>query len=147
MRDNSPLIRGPKSTIGQREGKMMQEIENNAPPPVTSQNQYDAPFAVSISFPESIVIKMVDASSLHDYEFGLFVSSALLSATIGFFVAYLQSNSNDSRVFGAVTMLLGILAAAFFGWALFKRKKMTAKAKEFKLTTSKVEETRSAEII
>jgi len=115
-------------------------IGNDQP---TSQGQYNAPFAVNISFPESIVIKMVDASALNDYEFGLFVSSALLSATVGFFVGYLQANINDARMFGSVTILLGLLALSFLGWALSKRRKMAARSRAFKLITSRVEETKT----
>ena len=106
-----------------------------------TQSQYDAPFAVNISFPESIVIKMVDASALNDYEFGLFISSAFVSAFTGFLVAFFQASS-DTNLFLLVTLLCGGCAIAFFIWAMMKRRKMTARSRAFKLKTSGVEEVR-----
>jgi len=114
----------------------------NPQPAIAQQSQYNAPFAVNISFPESIIIKMVDASALHDYEFGLFISSLCASAFVGFLVAFLQAPISDpsGRTFGIVAILVAIIAAAFFIWALVKRSKMTARSKAFKLQTGGVQE-------
>jgi hypothetical protein len=109
---------------------------NDAPP--TAQAQYDAPFAVSISFPESVVIKMVDASALNDYELGLFFSSVFFGGFIGFAVAAVQSAMATTYV--VLTAMFAVLAIVAFGWALSKRRKMTSRLRAFKLRTSGVEQ-------
>jgi hypothetical protein len=109
----------------------------NAPAPPTPQ--YGAPFDVSISFPESVVIKMVDASALMDYEFSMFFSSVFCTGAIGFLVAWLQSEENGGA-YGVMSLILGLSSIGFFVWGLLKRKKMTAESKSFKLKTSGVEE-------
>lgn len=113
----------------------------NPPPVVSQQGPYDAPFAVNISFPESIVIKMVDASALNDYEFGLFISSLFCSTFVGFLVAHFQT-TGDSTFF-IVSCICGLCAVAFFCWAIAKRRKMVARSRAFKLKTSGVEETKT----
>ncbi len=88
---------------------------------------------------------MVDASALHDYEFGLFVSSFFGSAFIGFLVAYFQTtDAASAKTFGIVSIILAIAAVAFFGWALMKRSKMTARSRAFKLQTGGVQEIKDA---
>jgi Flp pilus assembly protein TadB len=113
--------------------------------PATSQNQYEAPFAVSISFPEAVTIKMVDASALRDYELGLFLSSATFGVFVGFIVAYFQVPPTESgTIFLINAAIFGLIASAFFWWAMCKRKKMSARSRAFKLKTSGVEEVRES---
>lgn len=108
-----------------------------------AEPQYNAPFNVNISFPESIVIKMVDASALNDYEMGLFASTILFGGCIGFFVAWLQSTTtSDAKAFGPMALILALLAVAALMWALKKRSRMTARSRSFRLRTSTVEEVR-----
>jgi len=115
-----------------------------APVAEPSETQrYDAPFNVNISFPESIIIKMVDASALHDYEFGLFISSLFSTAFVGFLVAYFQTPNDDlvqAKLFGIATIIVGVVTVAFFICALMKRSKMTARTRAFKLKTGGVQE-------
>lgn len=136
-------IFGLKLIVGPPE---MSETDNPAATATSAQQaegaQYNAPFAVNISFPESVVIKMVDATALNDYEFGLFISSFFASAFVGFLVAYFQATT-DAGLYRLVAAICGICAVAFFIWALMKRRRMTARSRAFKLKTSGVEEVRT----
>src|SRR4051794_27648793 len=93
----------------------------------TQDQQYNAPFSVSITFPESVVIKMVDATALNDYEVGLFFSSVFFSAFIGFMVATSQAPQADQGLYAVVTIIFGGCAGGFFIWAVSKRRKMTSR--------------------
>ena len=69
--------------------------------PVPPPEQYSAPFAVSISFPESVVIKMVDATALNDYEVNIFLSSLFFSVFIGFVVTMLSLRTALAQMYAA----------------------------------------------
>lgn len=114
------------------------EVAGQPEAPATTQS-YNAPFAVNISFPEAVVIKMVDATALNDYEFALFICSLFTGGFVGFGVAYLQA-TDSGAVFLVMTILLFVAAFAFLVWALMKRRKMTSKLRAFKLKTGAVEE-------
>lgn len=115
-------------------------LPTSPPPP---GGPYNAPFAVNISFPESVVIKMVDATALNDYEIGLFFSSVFASAFFGFLVGFFQAPANEAKLYGVIAIVFAIVTLFFFGWALMKRRRMTSRSKSFKLTTSGVEEVKS----
>ena len=104
-------------------------------PPV--QQIYNAPFPVSISFPESVVIKMVDATALNDYEILLLICSGCFSVFVGFLVSYFQTWQFLELV---VSVIFGVMSVAFGCWAISKRRKITARSKSFRLKTSSVEE-------
>jgi hypothetical protein len=106
-----------------------------------SENQYRPPFGLSISFPEVVVIKMVDASGLNDYEFAVLFASIFASAAVGFLVAFLQSTPpQDAKVYLIVTLLFAALFVGFLIYAGYKRHKLTAKSKTFRLQAVGVEE-------
>jgi hypothetical protein len=99
-----------------------------------SENPYRMPFGISMSFPEVVVIKMVDATALTDYEFAVLMSSIFASATVGFFVAYLQSSPpQDSRLYGIVAIVFALCFVGFLVWAITKRRKMTARSRTLEL--------------
>lgn len=83
---------------------------------------------------------MVDATALNDYEISLFFSSVFSSAFFGFLVGFFQASESDAKLYGAIAIVFAIVTLFFLGWALMKRTRMTARSKEFKLTTSGVEE-------
>jgi hypothetical protein len=117
--------------------------EAAAAPPTSQETQYNAPFSVSISFPESVVIKMVDATALNDYEVGLFFSSLFASVFVGFLVAFIQDPARPAMLV-IVALIFGFSGFGFFVWALSKRRRMTARSRSFKLRTSSVEEVKEA---
>jgi hypothetical protein len=102
-----------------------------------SAAQYAAPFPVHITFPKTIEIKMVDASTLSDYEVVMFFASAFFSAFIGFGVAWFQA-ATAAGLYLAITIVFGVIAAGFIVWGLVKRHKMHQETKTFRLqpTTS-----------
>ena len=91
--------------------------ERHAEAPSTSTRQaignpVSSSLNVVVSVPESIEIRMVDASTLADYEVWFFISSVLASAAIGFFVAFIQAmeaNLANSRQLGYTTLVFVIL--------------------------------------
>jgi hypothetical protein len=103
--------------------------------------QMGAPFGLSISFPENIVIRMVDATSLHDYEFSLFISTGFLSAFVGFGVEYLREpDPREQQLFGIVSLIFAALTVAFFIWGMFKRRRMTVRSRQFRMKAAMVED-------
>src|SRR4051812_32193192 len=73
-------------------------IEDSSPKRESAQPRGEAtdnPLAgglsISVYVPETIEIKMVDASVLSAYEIWVFIASILASTTVGFWVAYTQA--------------------------------------------------------
>jgi hypothetical protein len=104
-----------------------------------SQEPRDTGVNILVSIPESIEIKMVDATSLSDYEIWFFGSGALFSLLVGFLVAFMQ------EVNPAVSRVLGIATLVFFGlfvlcliMTFVKRHTVKKKGKTIRLRTSNV---------
>jgi hypothetical protein len=115
-------------------------VEETGGGPPTVQNAFGAPpFAMSISFPETVSIKMVDASALNDYEIMLAVAFSFSSAFVGFLIGAIQAKGTDRELI-IITVMMLIAAIVFFIWALAKRKKITARSKEFVIKTSGIEQ-------
>lgn len=114
------------------------EVErfDNAPP---SENPAGDAFNVTVSIPESIKIKMVDASALYDYEVWVLIASILSSALVGFLVAYLQavdSNSPSQTYAGWVTVVFGLLFFVSLSTGFVKRRTLNKKGKDIQLRTT-----------
>lgn len=92
--------------------------ENN---PEISKDATGNPLAehlsITVSLPDTIEIKMVDARVLEDYEIWFFLSSLLFGAVIGFGVPFCQSleTSNGSDTSKGSDTLLGVITAV---WAV-----------------------------
>ena len=95
--------------------------------PTTSPRSAN-PFAhsanVTISVPESVEVKLVDASVLADYEIWSLVTSILSSAVVGFLVAYLQSEQEYKEVFLVVACVFGALGLIAAIMACMNRQKI-----------------------
>ncbi len=102
------------------------EFERSEP----SENPLTKALDVTISIPETIEIRMVDASVLADYEVWFFISSVLASATVGFFVAFLQNNATYLLATSLVFFILLIVSIVMTS---FKRHELRKKSKEVKL--------------
>ena len=97
-------------------------------------------FNVMISIPEKVEIKMVDATSLADYEIWIFISTILSSAMIGFWVAYFQnSNPDTAGILYWNSIVLSILFVTTLIVSLSKRYKMNKRSKTINLKTSQHE--------
>jgi hypothetical protein len=117
------------------------QVEPNPTMPVSANPARQA-FNVTVSVPENITVRMVDASSLSDYEVNIFISSL----AFGFFTAFavpavqeLKAGSQLAAAFTAMTLLAGVIFLTFLVMALSKRKKLTETGKEIKLTTTGAE--------
>ncbi len=91
---------------------------------------------ISVSLPETIETRMVDASLLNDFKVWSFIASFLASAVIGFLVAYLQNNQNNSYLI--MTLILAILFVISFSMTLTKNHKMKKKTKVVKFRASEI---------
>ena len=87
-------------------------------------------FNVTVTIPDQINIRMVDASALSDYELWVFIASGLLSAFFGFLVATIQSFGTELA--GPMSLFTLIILALFTVAAvkgLNVRKRLTAPGK------------------
>lgn len=122
--------------------ELPQHYEINSPsksPP--TQNPNGDAFNVVVTVPESIQIKMVDASALADYEVWIFIASILSSAVVGFLVAYLQAvdaKSPSQAYIGWTCVLFALLFAVASGMATYKRTSLQKKGRDIKLKTTSV---------
>lgn len=91
---------------------------------------------VTVSLPEKITVKMVDASVLADYEVWVLISSILASAVVGFLVAYFQSGQSVPYLF--MTIVLAILFAISLTMSFVKRHKLQQKSKDVTLHATEV---------
>ena len=101
-----------------------------------SENPLAKALNVTVSIPETVEIRMVDASVLADYEVWFFISSILASAVVGFFVAYLQSNGGGSLL--ATTLVFAALFAISCIMTFTKRHKLRKKSKDIKLRATEI---------
>ena len=101
-------------------------------------NPFTEAMGITVTLPKTIDIKMVDATVLSDFEVWFTLCSILSTATVAFFVAFLQDFSNAS--FGYITIVWFILFVVTLIMTIRKRKLLKQKTKTFRLETSKVEE-------
>jgi hypothetical protein len=104
-----------------------------------AENPIGDSFNIVVSVPESIQIKMVDASSLADYEVWVFIASIISNAFVGFLVAYFQAvdaKSPSVSYVGWTTVVFSILLLVSLITALWKRNMLKKKGRDVKLKTS-----------
>jgi hypothetical protein len=95
---------------------------------------------ILVSLPESLEIKMVNASILADYEIWIFISSVLSSVMSGFWVAFTQTKDNAVRnILFWNSLIFTILFLAAVIVAFTKRSKLNKKSKSIKLKATKQE--------
>ncbi|BBO73475.1 hypothetical protein DSCW_08920 [Desulfosarcina widdelii] len=102
-------------------------------------NPVSSSLNVVVSIPDSIEIKMVDASVLSDYEVWFAISSILASAVIGFLVAYFQAcdaDANNSSQLGYTVVVFAILLVVAVVTTFCKRRLLRKKGKSVKLKAS-----------
>lgn len=90
---------------------------------------------ITLSIPETISIRMVDASVLADFEIWFFVSSLLFSATIGFLVPFVQSiiNQRADILIGANAGVFLILFVVSICVTIYKRCLLRKKSRDITL--------------
>ncbi|HWY13131.1 MAG TPA: hypothetical protein VN026_17475 [Bacteroidia bacterium] len=102
-------------------------------------------FGISVSIPEKVEIKMVNASILSDYEIWIFISSILSNAVIGFWVAYsTNTNINTDKILFCNSCIFTGLFIITLIVAISKRYKLSKKSRTINLRTTKVEDESSS---
>jgi positive regulator of sigma E activity len=96
-----------------------------------SENPVAKALGITVSIPETVEIRMVDASVLADYEVWFFISSILATAVVGFLVAYLESQG-DTSLLTTTLVFVGLLAISCI-MTFVKRHKLRKKSKDVKL--------------
>ena len=86
-------ILGKKSTIGLHDmvGVNDDSALTNIPTGPPAPNPLGGSLNIVVSVPHTIEIRMVDASTLSDYEMWFFISSILSGAVVGFTVGSIQA--------------------------------------------------------
>jgi hypothetical protein len=117
------------------------EVEQSQAP--ASQEPVSGDLDISLSLPATIEIRMVDASTLSDYEIWFFSSGGLLSFLAGFIVAWFQeTDARASKLLGLVCLIFAALFLGCFLMTLTKRNTMKSKSRTVRLKTSKIGELR-----
>jgi hypothetical protein len=96
---------------------------------------------IMVSIPESLEIKMVNASILTDYEIWFFISSILASVMVGFWVAKIQNTVKEIEnilLWNSIVFTVLFIIALIVAFA--RRKKLNEKSKTIKLKASKASE-------
>jgi hypothetical protein len=97
---------------------------------------------IVVSVPDSIKIRMVDASTLADYETWIFLASVLSNAVVGFLVATVQAYDTKTANAGQLkwtTIVCLILFLSTLGKALLMRHALTKQGKNIKLKATEAE--------
>lgn len=104
-----------------------------------AENPIGESFNVVVSVPDSIKIRMVDASALGDYEIWIFIASLLSNAVVGFAVAYFQAvdaKSSSTCYIGWTWVMFFVLFLASIATACRKRTAISKQGRDIKLKTS-----------
>ena len=111
------------------EGNNKAEIESN---PIGNELQFE------LSIPEKIEVKMVDASSLNDYELWVFIASFLCNFLVGFIVAWISNTIPEREsLYIAVSIIFGILFLLSLIEVYLKRRRMSIEKKVIKMGVTK----------
>jgi hypothetical protein len=94
-------------------------------------------FNITVSIPESVEIKMVNASILSEYEIWVLLTTIISSAASGFWVAYITNTTTEiTEILKWNSLLITLLFLIFLGVALKKRSNLNLKTKKITLKTS-----------
>ena len=97
-----------------------------------SANPFAQSANITLSIPESVEVKLVDASVLADYEIWVLLTSILSSAVTGFVVAIIQAPANDQGRYIANAIIFTLLMIGSGLMGNYKRKKLGSKARKIK---------------
>ena len=98
-----------------------------------SPNPFAHSASISLSVPETVEIKLVDASALADYEVWVLLTSILSSVIVGFTVATVQASGQPIQgALRAISLVSVVLMVVCGVMAYLKRRKLTARTKRLK---------------
>ena len=118
-----------RNNMGNSEQNQKAEIETN---PIGSELE------IEVSIPEKFEIKMVDASSLNDYELWGAITSVICNFLVGFLVAAISNTVTErSIVLWCITGIFSVFLI-FAGYMTYKKRElMTIKKKTIKMGVTK----------
>jgi hypothetical protein len=100
------------------------------------------PFAkglnVTVSVPQSLEFRLVDASALEEYEVWSLISSILSSAVLGFLVAYFQDPKDSSLLYTAI--VFAVIFVISIVTAFSKRSRLRRTSKRITMGTTELDE-------
>ncbi|EJG2373315.1 hypothetical protein HJ033_23085 [Vibrio parahaemolyticus] len=99
-----------------------------------SSNPLASASNITVTVPESVAVKLVDASALGDYEIWSLLTSILSSAVVGFVVAFLQADSSQKSLYGSVTGVFALLMIICAIMVIVKRKRLSNNTKTLKFS-------------
>lgn len=114
--DNDPLVN--------------QDLVAHPSTKLSTGNPFAHTATITLSVPESVEVKLVDASALADYEVWVVLTSILSSAVTGFLVAIVQAAALDQARYVSITVVFGILMLVCAIMAVVKRRKLSNKARK-----------------
>jgi hypothetical protein len=118
------------------DGEIAGDVEGTPAQGPASGNPLGTSLNVLVSVPESIEVRMVNASALADYEMWVFLASVLSNAVCGFVVAAVQardSKATNSNQLIATSVVFGVLFLATAIKAFVQRLSLTKAGKSIKL--------------
>ncbi len=126
---------------GKREGRKHAEPAAGTSEPPTS-NPFASPANVLISVPESVEIRLVDASVLADYEIWSLAATVSVNFLTGFVVAYCQTKQDDpAKAILFACAIFSLIISGLMGYMAFgKRRSLSQKTRRFRLGSERLEE-------
>ncbi|MEZ4377195.1 MAG: hypothetical protein R3B35_02810 [Gemmatimonadales bacterium] len=108
------------------------DISDAKGPP--SDNPLAGAANITVSLPEAVEVKLVDATALADYEVWSLLTSILGSAFIGFLVATLQepNTSPTNAVLRSMTLVIALLLAICAITAFSRRRRLAGKVRRLR---------------
>lgn len=94
-------------------------------------NPAPQPFGVTVSYPEDVEIRLVDASGLSDYETWFFLSGMMSNFATGFWVAYVTAAENVRGVLLAVALLFTGFLVLFVIKGLVERARLRRRIRRY----------------
>lgn len=113
----------------------IENAEANGAGEQPTENYAHNPIGVEFAFPETVTIKMVDASALGDYEFAILLSGFCCNAAVGFAVSAMTLGENQ-HLWAIVAAVFVVMTVSLVVWALIKRHKMRKKGRTIRLSSS-----------
>lgn len=99
-----------------------------------SSNPLSDGLNITVSVPESVDIKLVNASALTDFEIWIYISSILSNAVVGFWISYAQNTVETSeKILWWISIVFSILFGVSLLVAFLKRLQLSKKSKKYSI--------------
>lgn len=100
----------------------------------TGSNPLAGGLNISVSIPESVDIKLVNASALTDFEIWIYISSLLSNAVVGFWISYAQNTVKETdKILFWNSIIFTTLFGLSIAVAIYKRFQLSKKSKKYSI--------------